>query len=109
MIIDATGKEVLNDTKYIAYSGQKNVYLGMTVKIGENADDDDDEDKEKNSYSYGTYDVEIKYAFFDKDFNKIAEDIEEDDVNTSHDKYFIIHKGDSYKYYNMDGKEIYSE
>lgn len=109
MIIDATGKEVLNDTKYIAYSGQKNVYLGMTVKIGENTDDDDDEDEEKNSYSYGTYDVEIKYAFFDKDFNKIAEDIEEDDVNTSHDKYFIIHKGDSYKYYNMDGKEIYSE
>jgi hypothetical protein len=76
---------------------------------GEDKDDDDDEGKEKNNYSYGTYGVEIKYAFFDKDFNKIAEDIEEDDVNTSHDKYFIIHKGDSYKYYNMDGKEIYSE
>ena len=109
MIIDTTGKEVLNDTKYVAYSGQEHVYTGMSIKITEKKTDDDDDDELNYSYSYGTKDVEIKYAIFDKDFNKIADDLEEDDVDTTNKKYFCIHKGDSYKYYNMDGKEIYSE
>ena len=87
-LLDSQGKELKSGTEYSEYAVEKHGLI-FARKL-----------EEGNRYTY-------KYVFLDKDLKPVIE-FGSSDVDMK-DEYFRIKDGEKYRYFNMSGKEFYSE